>query len=601
MSDTLTDHPSSARRGAVAGAAPDAAGAAPGVPAAVPDARDGAPAKRRLGGLRWPGRSGHPPATAGAAPDAAEATPATSPATPATPNGAPTADESAAADRRAALDRIMGRVLRVAAVAMTVVGVIGFAASYSTLQGFAQRNGFGEILSKAFPIGVDGAILGFLALDLVKTWRRTPWPVLRLGAHLMTLCTIAFNASAGGAVLDDPVRAAAHAVMPVLFIIGVEAIRHDLLHAAREADGTLIEGVPLHRWMLAPWQAWTMYRRMRLAGIPSYREMQQRDKDLEGYRVWLLQQHDGDLGRASETELLPMTMAPHGYTVAEALALPAKWAAEEERRREEDRQRQEEAAERARAAALEAETRAKVKAAEEEIQRLEAEGRVAQAQSKLTALKGTSSAEAEAATAVARAEAERARREADRITTAAERQAEREAQAEESAREAEAKQRAAAAEQQAAEMEEAAAETRRRAAAKNRKAAEDEAAAEDAEKEKKHAAAEAAEAERRAAEATARAAEARRRAAEAELAAVEAEDEARLSKTERAARRVARMLLAAAGAAGISEADLAAMKPEAIGPLVPLEEIMPVLKASQTTASDRRKDAALLIKEGYRG
>ncbi|MEU2450744.1 hypothetical protein ABZ605_11855 [Streptomyces sp. NPDC012765] len=33
------------------------------------------------------------------------------------------------------------------------------------------------------PVGIDGAIIGFLALDLYLTGRRIPWP-LRFGAHV---------------------------------------------------------------------------------------------------------------------------------------------------------------------------------------------------------------------------------------------------------------------------------------------------------------------------------------------------------------------------------------------------------------------------------
>ncbi|GGQ86709.1 hypothetical protein GCM10010250_67140 [Streptomyces althioticus] len=71
---------------------------------------------------------------------------------------------------------------------------------------------------------------------------------------------------------------------------------------------------------------------MRLAGVRSYDERIAREQALEGYRVWLTQELSGDLSKATDVQRLPMTMAPKGFTVDEALALPAKWNAEADER-----------------------------------------------------------------------------------------------------------------------------------------------------------------------------------------------------------------------------------------------------------------------------
>ncbi|WP_437050824.1 DUF2637 domain-containing protein, partial [Streptomyces sp. enrichment culture] len=379
------------------------------------------------------------------------------------------------------------------ALGMLVVAGVGFASSYDTLRVAAEAKGFSEALSYWVPVGIDGAILAFLALDLYLTHRRIPKPLLRLAAHGMTLATVVLNATSGSKGLaEDPVRALWHGLMPCLFVVGVEALRHLVLHAAQIEDGKVTERIPLHRWLLAPTATARLYRRMRLANVRSYAEMIRREQDLEGYRVWLKQELGGDLSRASDVQLLPMTMAPKGFTVEQALALPAQWEAEAaERARAEEERR-----------AL-AEAEAAEREAELEIKKAAAAGRVEAARHQITAQTGTAAAQAEAETERARAEAERARAEAERVRRLAERQTDIEAEAWEQADVAAAKRRAKE-DELAAEKAAADAQAERRRRERERLAAE---------------------AEEEAVE-TERAAQARRRAAEHELARIKAEREA---------------------------------------------------------------------------
>jgi hypothetical protein len=510
---------------------------------------------------------------------------------------------------------------------MAVVAGVGFAASYDTLRKAAFNKGFSEDLSYWVPIGIDGAILAFLALDLYLTARRIPWPVLRFAAHGMTLATVLLNATGGGRPLtEDPVRALWHGLMPLLFVVGVEAVRRLILRAAQLEDGTVTDRIPLHRWLLAPGQTARLYRRMRLAGVRSYPEMIRREQDLDGYRVWLTQELGGDLSQASEVQRLPMTLAPKGFTVEEALALPARWEAEAAQRARAEEERR----------AL-AEAEAAEREAELEIKKAAAAGRVETARHRLAAETGTAAAEAEAVTAKAQARAEVARAEAEHARTLAERRTQFETQALESAEaaaarrraaedarkaaqaeaEAEVERRRAQAERLAAEAELAEAERRAQieaealeteaAAAARRRAAEQEQAAAEAER---RAAADQAEAERLAAEAArqraeaaqaaqaeaqaqavaewerARAAEARRHLAVAEAEAQTAEDYARLSQRERRARRVARMILTAGGGAHAVD-------------VVTLADIEADLGVSRTTAGELRQEAAELLAGGY--
>ncbi|MZE76770.1 DUF2637 domain-containing protein [Streptomyces sp. SID5475] len=506
-------------------------------------------------------------------------------------------------------DGLMTALSFAAAVGGTLVGIIGFAMSYSTLAKVALSWGFSSELAPWFPVGVDASIIAFLALDLYLIRKDTPWPVLRLAAHAMTAATIWFNASSQGQITDDPVQAASHGVMPFLFVIGVEAARRLFIKKTQLEAGTATDRIPLHRWILSPIATPRFYRRMRLHGIASYPEMIRRQQELTGYEQWLKRKYHGDLSKASDDEKLPMKMAAHGYTVSEALALPEQQEREAEKRKEEAERRR-----------LDAETRRKVAQKKAEAEELEADGELeavrarvdgqkAEARARARAQAGAAERaaeleeqametalvaearareaealrkeaqerEAQAAADVRAAELERQAAEKRKAAAEADRVAAAEDQAVETATMAEARRRAAEADQAAAETEKAAAEARRHAAEAERRAAEEA---------ERQAAADARtqEARQREAEAEKAAAEKRLAAAEIERRAVEIEDAAKLTPRERAVRRVARMILTAGG-----EPDQ-----------VLLADIQRELAVSSTdTASKYRQEAAELLREGY--
>ncbi|MFE0448611.1 DUF2637 domain-containing protein [Streptomyces fungicidicus] len=498
-----------------------------------------------------------------------------------------------------------------AAIGGTLVGVIGFAMSYSTLAKVALAWGFSKNLAPWFPVGVDASIIAFLALDLYLIRKDTPWPLLRMAAHGMTAATVWFNASSQGHIGDDPVQAASHGVMPVLFVIGVEAARRLIIQKARLEAGTAVDRIPLHRWILAPLDTPRFYRRMRLYAVASYEEMVRRQQDLIAYEQWLKRKHHGDLSKATDDEKLPMTMAAYGYTVSEALALPEqqereaqKRAEEAERRRLDAQTRRELAQKKAQADRLEADgeleaVRARVegqtaqaraharaqasaaeRAAELEEAALEtalvAEARAREAEAQR---KEAQEREAQAAADVRAAELERQAAEKRKAAAEADQAAAAEAQAIETQAVAESRAAAAEAERLAAETEKAAAETRRAAAEADRLTAEEEERAATARANTQAA-------REREAETEYRAAETRLAAAEIERRAVEAEDVARLKPRERAVRRVARMILVAAD--GVAERL----------PLAGIQHELAV--SSPATASEYRQEAAELLAQGYR-
>ncbi|MDX6355496.1 MAG: hypothetical protein QOF98_2399, partial [Streptomyces sp.] len=81
-----------------------------------------------------------------------------------------------------------------------VIAGIGFAGSYAAVRALALDKGFGWF-ANVFPIGVDAGIVVLLALDLLLTWLRIPFPLLRQTAWLLTAATIAFN---GASAWPDP-------------------------------------------------------------------------------------------------------------------------------------------------------------------------------------------------------------------------------------------------------------------------------------------------------------------------------------------------------------------------------------------------------------
>ncbi|RKN36719.1 DUF2637 domain-containing protein [Streptomyces hoynatensis] len=436
--------------------------------------------------------------------------------------------------------------------------------------------GFAEDDAKLFAVGVDAAIVTCLVLDLFMATIRTSWPLLRLLAQAVTGASIYFNAAAHGPVTEHWDMAASHGLMPVLFVVGTEAGRRILVHeAALPADHDVIPG---HRWLLAAGSTWRIYRTMKLWEV-GYSEAMARQRERAIFHAWNeykaeLKKSGLEVGSEEALARLPRKLGPFGLTVDEALALPDQMAREELRR-------QQEANKRARRLELDRE-RAEHAAAKERIaHRKEKVALVAD----LRATEGVAAADADAAVAAANTRAQA-------TATAAAKAAEAEAQALETEAAARARAEAAAHDRQAqedrkaaAEAAAAAAEAQRRETETRRRLLDEQARKEATQADIARAKRERAEAEKAAAEALREAAETREAVAEIELRAVEAEDLARLSPRERAARRVARMILARGG----------------VPAALPLEDIKQALGVSSpATASEYRQEAAELLAGGYR-
>ena len=167
---------------------------------------------------------------------------------------------------RPTLTRLQRRLVGAVVAGAVIIAGIGFAGSYAAVRELAVKKGFGNF-SYVFPIGIDAGICVLLALDLLLTWIRIPFPLLRQTAWLLTAATIAFN---GAAAWPDPLGVGMHSVIPVLFVVAVEAARHAVGRIADITADKHMEGVRLTRWLLSPLPTFLLWRRMKLWELRSY-------------------------------------------------------------------------------------------------------------------------------------------------------------------------------------------------------------------------------------------------------------------------------------------------------------------------------------------
>jgi hypothetical protein len=206
-----------------------------------------------------------------------------------------------------------------------LIAAIGFTGSYAAVRTLALHKGFGWF-SYALPAGVDIGIAVLLALDLVLTWLRIPFPLLRQAAWLLTAATIVFNAASAW---PDPLAVAMHAIIPVLFVVVIEAARHAVGRLADISVDRHMESVRLIRWILAPVPTFRLWRRMKLWELRSYDQVVQLEQARLVYRTRLRAEYGRRWRRRAPVELLlPLKLARYGIPLPEittasgAAALP---------------------------------------------------------------------------------------------------------------------------------------------------------------------------------------------------------------------------------------------------------------------------------------
>ncbi|MCJ0868066.1 DUF2637 domain-containing protein [Streptomyces sp. AP-93] len=195
-----------------------------------------------------------------------------------------------------------------------IIAGIGFAGSYSAVVDLAREKGFGKF-AHVFPIGVDAGIAVLLALDLLLSWIRIPFPILRHIAWMLTAATIAFN---GAAAWPDPIGVGMHSVMPVLFVVVVEAVRHAVGRLADITADKHMDGVRITRWLLSPVPTAKLWRRMKLWELRSYEQVVGMEQDRLIYQARLQARYGRAWRRKAPVEaVLPLRLARIGVPLAD--------------------------------------------------------------------------------------------------------------------------------------------------------------------------------------------------------------------------------------------------------------------------------------------
>ena len=212
------------------------------------------------------------------------------------------------------LTRVHRVLIGVVVTGSVIIAGIGFAGSYAAVRELAIKKGFGTF-AYVFPIGIDAGICVLLALDLLLTWIRIPFPLLRQTAWLLTAATIAFN---GAAAWPDPLGVGMHAVIPVLFVVAVEAARHAFGRIADITADKHMEGVRLTRWLLSPIPTFLLWRRMKLWELRSYEQVIKLEQERLVYQASLHSRFGRAWRRKAPVQsLMPLRLARYGVPLAE--------------------------------------------------------------------------------------------------------------------------------------------------------------------------------------------------------------------------------------------------------------------------------------------
>ncbi|MGW0886508.1 DUF2637 domain-containing protein, partial [Streptomyces sp. NPDC002671] len=125
----------------------------------------------------------------------------------------------------------------------------------------------------------------------------------------------AFN---GAAAWPDPLGVGMHAVIPVLFVVAVEAARHAIGRIADITADKHMEGVRITRWLLSPVPTFLLWRRMKLWELRSYDEVIKLEQERLVYQASLRSRFGRAWRRKAPVEsLMPLRLARYGVPLAE--------------------------------------------------------------------------------------------------------------------------------------------------------------------------------------------------------------------------------------------------------------------------------------------
>lgn len=117
---------------------------------------------------------------------------------------------------------------------------------------------FGDHWAWLVPVVVDFTVLVFSGVDLAITRRGYPHPLARATVYGATAGTVWLNYYAGGNFIGR----IAHILMPSIWVMFVELMRHVVRHEANLVGVSLRQPIPAARWILSPWPTLKLWRRM---------------------------------------------------------------------------------------------------------------------------------------------------------------------------------------------------------------------------------------------------------------------------------------------------------------------------------------------------
>lgn len=212
---------------------------------------------------------------------------------------------------------------------LTVTVVIGVMAALIALAGMTlsfhavsvrMTPSFGPRWAWLVPLVVDLTVLVFSGVDLVLNRLGMSHPLARWTVYGATFGTVWLNYAAGG----DPTGRIAHVLMPAVWVMFVELMRHVVRRTALHAGGSLRQPIPAARWILSPWPTLKLWRRMVLWRVHSYPRALEQERvrlarvaamrDEHGrawrWRVSALDRLSIDLGEAATPRATPAADTP---------------------------------------------------------------------------------------------------------------------------------------------------------------------------------------------------------------------------------------------------------------------------------------------------
>jgi Protein of unknown function (DUF2637) len=204
----------------------------------------------------------------------------------------------------------------------TMAALIGLGGMTLSFRGVSHEMipAFGAHWAWLVPVVVDLTVFVFSGVDLVLNRLEMNHPLARWTVYTATAGTVYLNYEAGG---NLPGRIA-HILMPSIWVVFIELMRHVVRRLTGLANGTLREPIPAMRWLLSPWPTLKLWRRMVLWQTTSYRTalLQERTRLT---RVAALREEHGPLWRWRVSALDRLSVA-----LAEPATAPAALAATEQ-------------------------------------------------------------------------------------------------------------------------------------------------------------------------------------------------------------------------------------------------------------------------------